>query len=90
MEDFKLKAKQKVLEQIMEMMDEKELDGLKSKSPKFMKVETNDPEMAKEVVEGALEDKLKLEDENPEDKVEEKDMSDDDLERLKELYSKLK
>ncbi len=38
--------KNKVLQEIMDMMDSKMVDGLKSKSPKFMKVETNDPSMA--------------------------------------------
>jgi hypothetical protein len=90
MEDMKLKAKQKVLEQIMEMMEGKELEGLKSKSPKFMKVETNDPEMAKEVVEG-LEDKMPEMEEKPMmEELESEEFPDEDLEKLKELYAKLK
>lgn len=39
MEDFKTKAKQSVLQQIMDLMDEKENGFLKSKSPKFQKIE---------------------------------------------------
>lgn len=34
-----LKMKEKILDEIMSLMDEKEVDGLKKKSPKFMKVE---------------------------------------------------
>lgn len=39
MDDINTKVKQKVLEQIMQMMDERENGFLKSKSPKFAKVE---------------------------------------------------
>lgn len=49
--------KSKVLQELIDAMDAKESEGLKSKSPKFMKVETNDPEVAKSAVESALEDK---------------------------------
>jgi len=38
--------KMKILDEIKNMMDSKMVDGLKSKSPKFMEVKTNDPSMA--------------------------------------------
>jgi hypothetical protein len=92
MDDIKIKAKQEVLQKIMELMDEAELGSLKSKSPKFMRVETNDPEMAIDAVEKAI--KPDHDDEMPQiDKLEEKqsdEMDSEELERLKELYEQLK
>lgn len=88
-------AKMKVLKEIVAMMDQKQVDGLKSKSPKFMKVETNDPEMAKEVVQEAVEQET--EPTNPmddmmEDKLETEvpESEDEDMKRLMELYNQLK
>lgn len=59
------------------------VDGLKSKSPKFMKVETNDPEMAEEVVSGLEEKSEEVSEEKPEE-------DEEDMKRLLELYSKIK
>lgn len=86
--------KNKVLQQLIDLMDSKEVDGLKSKSPKFMKVETNDPEVAKEVVGSALDM------EDPSKELSKSDISEDvsegedplnesdDMERMHELMSK--
>lgn len=84
--DMNESAKQKVLQQLIDMMDAKGVDGLKSKSPKFMKVETNDPEMAQDVVEEVTgsEMPLPMEEEASEPK------EDMDMERLMEMYKQLK
>lgn len=89
------KAKTKVLEDLIEMMDEKMLGDMKPKSPKFMKVETNDPEMAKDVVEGALDSELSHEDEEKvqaetEQEAQSTPEDDEDLQKLLEMYQKLK
>jgi hypothetical protein len=49
------KVKNQVLQELIDLMESKMTEGLKSKSPKFMKVETNSPELAEEVVESVLE-----------------------------------
>lgn len=96
MNDINKKAKMNVLQQIIDMMEDKELNNLKGKSPKFMKVETNDPEMAKQVVEEVIPDESeqdlsKLKEENSDESpILEEKSEDEDLERLKELYAKLK
>lgn len=84
--DINQKAKSKVLQQLIEMMDEKMLDDLKGKSPKFAKVDiqSDDPELAEnlkdKLVEGIQEEPMdKMH--NPEE--------DEDLEKLMEMYSKL-
>jgi hypothetical protein len=74
-----MKAKQEILEEIMQMMDEHMAEGLKSKSPKFMK-----PEAEAE----------KPEDEMPSTDEEKPSMEmasedEDDEERLKRLYEDL-
>lgn len=93
--DMKTQAKSKVLEQLIELMDSKMVDGLKSKSPKFAKVDiqSDDPELAEDlkdkVVDGMeeTEEKPKL----PEEPMEEKNPEDeDDMKRLMELYKGLK
>ena len=93
--DMHSKAKNKVLEELISMMEERELGELKGKSPKFAKVdiESDDPELMDEI-----KDKLMGEKEEPSfsneesEEIESEDESEDDedLERLKELYSKLK
>lgn len=103
--DMNESAKQKVLQQLIDLMDAKSVDGLKSKSPKFMKVETNDPEMAKKVVQKVTEDavptesEMPMESENPEEMEhigsempEKPDESEDDedMKRLMEMYKQLK
>lgn len=90
----KMDIKSKVLQSLIDAMDEKDSETLKGKSPKFMKVETNDPEMAKSVVENALEDKL----EDPskelsssdlkEDKSEGEPNEEDDMARMMEMMHK--
>lgn len=47
--DIHSKIKKDVLASLIEEMDGKIISGLKEKSPKFMKVETNDPEMARKI-----------------------------------------
>ena len=87
--DMKRKVKEKVLDEIIQLMDQEEGEELKKKSPKFMKVETNDPEMAEELVEEVIPKKMEETDseEKPEEMIEEED---EDEKRLRELYSKLK
>lgn len=91
--DIKQKAKSDVLQKLIDMMDDRMVGDLKDKSPKFMKVETNDPEMAKSVAENALEDNLE-ENEDPSvvehDEPQKEEEDDEDLQRLLEMYSKLK
>jgi hypothetical protein len=95
--DFKSKAKSKVLDKLIEAMDEKIVGDLKGKSPKFAKVniESDDPELAGSIKEKVMEG---IEDDMPGKEVmgemgEMGEMDcegDEDLERLKELYAKLK
>lgn len=84
------KIKSDVLQKLIDMMDSKMVDGLKGKSPKFMKVETNDPEMAKEVVTDALDSEEQMPEELSEPMPEEPKPEDEDLERLLEMYRQLK
>lgn len=69
------KIKSKVLQEIMDLMDGNVVEGLKSKSPKFAKVDiqSDDPTMANK-----LKDKLMngLEEDSMEDPSKEMDMSD--------------
>lgn len=88
--DMNESAKQKVLQQLIDLMDAKGVEGMKAKSPKFMKVETNDPAMAKEVVEEVTDSPMPIEPEMPmESEVPQEDSS-DDMQRLMELYKQLK
>ena len=97
--------KSKILQEIMDMMDSKMTDDLKSKSPKFgmakVSIDSTDPKLADD-----LKSKLMGEGSPDEEKSEspmeafkeqmdpkaedEHESGDDDLERLKELYSQLK
>lgn len=89
--DMKRKMKEKVLDEIMSLMDMEEGEELKKHSPKFMKVETNDPEVAEELLEQATPKTLEEEMEKSEEMPEEIDSEEDeDEKRLRELYSKLK
>lgn len=81
--DMNESAKQKVLQQLIDMMDAKSVEGMKSKSPKFMKVETNDPEMAKDVVEEVTGSEMPM-------PIESEMSEDTDMERLMEMYKQLK
>lgn len=72
--------KKKVLSDLINKMNGRMGDKLKGKSPKFMKVETNDPEMAEEVIENVMpnmEHKPNMENE-------------DDEQRLMDMYKNLK
>ena len=93
-DEMKSKAKKKVLEEIMALMDQDMMEPLKAKSPKFAKVDikSNDPEMAEE-----LKDKLMSASEEPDTEEKPKFEShestneeDEDLKRLKEMYEKLR
>lgn len=77
MDELKKSAKKKVLEEIMSMMDEKMADGLKSKSPKFQAVEVK-----AETKPFDAEELLK------ENSDESDDVSDEEKQRIKELYEK--
>lgn len=77
MDELKMKAKRKVLEEIMGLMDEKMADGLKSKSPKFQSVEVK-AEAKPFDSEELLEEKSDESD----------DVSEEEKQRIKELYEK--
>ncbi len=92
--DIKSKAKSKVLDKLIEAMDDKIVGDMKGRSPKFakVKIESDDPELA-----GSIKDKIieGIGDDLPGEEIMEgmkgKDCEgDEDLERLKELYAKLK
>lgn len=89
-------AKEKVLDQLIKAMEEKMLGDLKGKSPKFAKVDiqSDDPKLAEsikdKIVEGIEEDKGAFASELEEEVEKPEGESEDDLERLKELYNKLK
>lgn len=91
--DINQKAKSNVLQQLIEMMDEKMTGDLKSKSPKFAKVDdiqSDDPALADslkdKLIDGIKEDKAE-----GEDPIAEQDQEDPaDMERLLEMYRKLK
>ena len=88
--DMHSKAKSKVLEELISMMEERELGELKGKSPKFAKVDikSDDPELMDEIKDKLMVDEPEEEEIDEEVPMETED--EDDLERLKELYSKLK
>jgi hypothetical protein len=91
--DLQSKAKNNVLEELIKLMEERELGELKGKSPKFAKVDikSDDPEMVDELKEKLMGDCEEEPMEFSKDKFNKEDpKEDDDLERLKELYSKLK
>lgn len=87
--DLHKKAQAKVLKEIMDLMDEYGSERLRSKDPKFAKVDiqSDDPALAEELkdklVDGMSEDSSSME--KPIDSSEEEDM-----EKLKELYERLK
>ena len=83
----KLDIKSGVLQKLIDMMDEKESEGLKGKSPKFMKVEANDPEMAQEVVKDALDNKFERKSEESAQEDASEPNEDDDMQRMMELMS---
>lgn len=87
MNEWHKNIKSKVLNELVQLMDERQVSDLKSKSPKFMKVETNDPEMAKNVVEEVTESAMPMEEEMPMESEPKEDM---DMERLMEMYKQLK
>lgn len=80
----KNKIKEDVLQQLIDLMDSKEAESLKSKSPKFMSMEieaTKLPE-EKEEEEKFSEPSMPMEESEEEDP--------EDLKRLLEMYAKLK
>lgn len=85
-------VKNKILQKLIEQMDERMLEDLKGKSPKFAKVsiQSDDPKLAEDLkdklIEGMEEDKEEM----PVEEESKDDMEEDDLERLKELYNKIK
>lgn len=89
MDDMKLKAKEAVLQQIMDLMDEREVGGMKSKSPKFAKVEieSSDPMLAEKLKDKMMDVNAE---EMPEETADLPAEDDEDLERLKEMYARLK
>ena len=83
------KAKNKVLEELISMMEDRELSELKGKSPKFAKVdiESDDPSIVEDIKDKLMTDEDEESEELPVESTEE---DEDDLQRLKDLYSKLK
>lgn len=81
--------KNKVLQELIDLMDSKMVDGLKSKSQKFAKVEVEaqDPESLEDGLDKAK-DLISSEESPLENKMDESE--DEDLERLRDLYSKIK
>jgi hypothetical protein len=77
-------VKNKVLQELIDTMEAKITDGLKSKSPKFMKMEVESEVMPSEAASESMDSEAKTE--LPKEMGEQ----DDDLERLKELYAQLK
>jgi len=74
----KNKIKEDVLQQLIDLMESKETESLKSKSPKFMEIETSKvPE--EKFSEPSMPMEEPKEEEDPED-----------LKRLLEMYAKLK
>ena len=99
--DFKKhkKIKEGLLQELLDMLDGKIVDELRSKSPKFMKVsiQAKDQESMQEALDKAQSMlPTKEEEEEVESTTDEllkpkdEEDNDDDLERLRELYSKLK
>lgn len=101
--DMKLKVKKELLQDLIDRMKELEVDGLKSKSPKFAKVDiaSNDPELAEEIKEKVMDKAAEESDVEPAEGVEEEaveeipekeedEEDDEDMDRLMELYRKLK
>lgn len=88
--DMNEAAKQKVLQQLIDMMDKRGVESMKSKSPKFMKVETNDPEMAKDVVEEVTGSEMPMPMESEMSEKPEMSEDDEDMKRLMEMYKQLK
>lgn len=112
--DIDTKAKSKVLQQLIDMMDEKLIGDLRVKSPKFAKVDiqSDDPKLAEnlknKLINGIAKDGVEdpseemtsedfkeknAEGEDPmsENEMDSKSPEDDaDMERLLEMYKKLK
>ena len=107
--DINQKAKSNVLQHLIEMMDKKMIGDLKSKSPKFAKVDiqSDDPALADslkdKLMDGIKEDEMedpskemslgdiKEDEAEGEDPMAEQDQEDPaDMERLLEMYRKLK
>lgn len=100
--DMNQKVKSKVLQQIMDMMDERGVSDLKSKSPKFAKVDiqSDDPELAenlKDKLVDGIEEEAVVDEKFPnkampemEETPEEEPESDEDMKRLLDMYQQLK
>ena len=88
MEDSKLSAKKKVLEQIMQMMDKSEVEGLKAKSPKFAAVEVEMEAEPKHEEGEEKPEELEPMPEKPEMEMSADELSPDDRAKLEELYEK--
>lgn len=94
----KMDIKKEILKSLIEAMDSRMTDGLKNKSPKFQKVEVIAPneekledglEHAKEMI-GSQDEEPVPEHSDEEQSPEMSSEDADDIERLKELWNKLK
>lgn len=108
MNDINSKAKMSVLQELIEMMKEKEASGFKDKSSKFMakaepQVEAEQEESPEDMAETAkrfkefkgmdgasLEDRFSNSNGITEDMNRPPDDDDEDIEKLKEMYSRIK
>lgn len=79
----KNKIKEDVLQQLIDLMESKETESLKSKSPKFMEIETSKLPEESEPEEKFSEPSMPMEEPKEEEDPE-------DLKRLLEMYAKLK
>jgi hypothetical protein len=82
------KIKSDVLQELIDLMESKEVDGLKSKSPKFSKFEQETPEMPEESEE--LKEEWQSDPSIAMDETDKPKESEDDLKRLLEMYQSLK
>lgn len=80
----KNKIKEDVLQQLIDLMDSKETESLKSKSPKFMSMEIETSKPLEESEEKFSEPSLPMEESKEEEE------NPEDLKRLLEMYAKLK
>lgn len=94
MENINQKTKSKVLQQLIDMMDEQMVGELKSKSPKFAKVDiqSDDPELAENLKDKMLDgiEEKPMDEEIPDVEIKEDEENPEDIERLLALYKQIK
>lgn len=92
MDDLKQKVKSKVLDEIMSLMDEKMMEPMKAKSPKFKAMEVDIE--AKPLDEDELKEKLEEEPsvlsdgDEPKMEMDDSEPSEEEKEQIRRLYEK--